>query len=127
MMAEGANVSQHALKMKGYIDHLERLGFLVSTELATDLILNSLPSSYDLFLLKYNMNNLEKSISELHGMLKTVEKSLGSKPKQVLMIKEGGVQKKRHAKGMRKAVMITAKPAKIPKDEVCFQCGGTGH
>ena len=29
-MAEGASVSPHVLKMKGYIDHLERLGFPMS-------------------------------------------------------------------------------------------------
>ena len=48
-MAEGASVSTYVLKMKGYIDHLDRLGFPLSLELATDLILNSLPDSYDQF------------------------------------------------------------------------------
>ena len=65
-MAEGASVSTHVLKMKGYIDHLDRLGFPLSLELATDLILNSLPDSYDQFVMNYNMNNMEKSIAELH-------------------------------------------------------------
>ena len=45
-MVEGASVSAHVLKMKGYIKHLDRLGFPLSQELATDLILNSLPDSY---------------------------------------------------------------------------------
>ena len=39
-MAEGASVSTHVLRMKGYIDHLCRLGFPIAPELATDLILN---------------------------------------------------------------------------------------
>ncbi|KAI9092970.1 hypothetical protein K1719_027493 [Acacia pycnantha] len=62
--------------MKGYIDHLERLGFLMSQELAKDMILNSLPGSYDNFIMDYNMNNMKESISELHGMLKTAKLSL---------------------------------------------------
>ena len=86
-MAEGANVSNHVLKMKSYIDHLSRLGFPISQELATDLILNSLPSSYHQFVMNYNMNNMETTVSELHSMLKTAEKSVVSKPNQVLMIR----------------------------------------
>ena len=72
-MVEGGSVSAHVLKMKGYIDHLERLGFPISPELVTDLILNLLPDSYDQFVMNYNMNNMDKSISELHAMLKTAE------------------------------------------------------
>ena len=66
-------MSAHVLKMKGYIDHLGRLGFPISQELATNLILNSLADSYDQFVMNYNMNNIDKSISELHSMLKTAE------------------------------------------------------
>ena len=62
--------------MKGYIDQLERLGFPISQELATDFILNSLTSSFDSFFLNYNMNSMEKTIMELHGMLKTAESNM---------------------------------------------------
>ena len=69
-------MSAHVLKMKGYIDHLERLGFPISPELATDLILNSLLDSYDQFVINYNMNNMEKSISKLHAMLKIAKQNI---------------------------------------------------
>ena len=46
-MVEGGSVSAYVLNMKGYIDHLERLEFPISPELAIDLILNSLLDSYD--------------------------------------------------------------------------------
>ena len=72
-MAEGASVSAHVLKMKGYIEHLDWLGFPLSQELATDLILNSLPDSYGQFVMNYNMNEMDKSMSELQMMLKTAE------------------------------------------------------
>ena len=75
-MAAGSSVSVHVLKMKGYIDQLESLGFLISQELATYFILNSLTSSFDSFLMNYNMNNMEKTIMELHGMLKTAESNM---------------------------------------------------
>ena len=85
-MAEGASVSAHVLKMKGYIEHLDRLGFPLSQELATDLILNSLPDSYGQFFMNYNMNEMDKSISELHTMLKTAEQNIKSKPGHGLMV-----------------------------------------
>ena len=107
-MAEGASVSPHVFNMKGYIDHLERLGFPMSQELATDVILNSLPGSYDNFVMDYNMNNMEESIFELHGMLKIVELSLKKRPSTVLSVpKQRGMKRK-------------AKKAKPPKDRVCF-------
>ena len=64
-MTAGNSVSVHVLKMKGYIDQLECLGFPISQELATDFILNSLTSSFDSFVLNYNMNNMEKTVMEL--------------------------------------------------------------
>ena len=46
-MAPGSSVSTHVLKMKSYIDKLEKLGSPVTREMATDLIIGSLPPSYD--------------------------------------------------------------------------------
>jgi len=40
-MAKGTSVSTHVMKIKGHLDHLERLGHPVSLQLATDMILNS--------------------------------------------------------------------------------------
>nr|KAJ0200798.1 hypothetical protein LSAT_V11C600316020 [Lactuca sativa] len=60
--------------MKSYMDQLERLGSPYPQDLAIDIILNYLPKSYNVFIMKYNMNGWEKPISELHGMVKTAEK-----------------------------------------------------
>ena len=94
-MAEGASVSAHVLKMKGYIEHLDRLGFPLNQELTTDLILNSLPASYSHFVMNFNMNEMEKSILELHLMLKTAKQNIKSKPGHVLMVKKGKSFKKK--------------------------------
>ena len=92
-MQEGSSVSAHVLKMKGYIDHLERLESPLSDQLAGDIILNSLPKSYDQFIMNYNMNGWEKTIAELHQMLKTAEVNIPSKTAPILMVRNGGVKK----------------------------------
>ncbi|KAJ8763814.1 hypothetical protein K2173_003596 [Erythroxylum novogranatense] len=97
-MTPGTPVSAHVLKMKSYIHHLEKLGAPVSQELATDLILASLTDEYDQFILNYNMHNMEKSIDELHGMLKTAEENLKGKVKttnEVLVVQKGKAFKKK--------------------------------
>ena len=88
-MEETGNVSTHVLKMKSYLDHLERLG----PPYPLDLILNSLPKSYDTFIMNYNINGWDKSISGLQLMLKTAEKNIPRKSSQVIMIREGQIKK----------------------------------
>ncbi|KAJ9547812.1 hypothetical protein OSB04_020355 [Centaurea solstitialis] len=137
MMTEGSSVSTHVLKMKGYVDRLTRLGYPLGQELATDLVLNSLSKSYDQFVLNYNMNGLEKTLTELHGMLKTTERNMNSKldsskSKQVLMIKpKSGVVKKKRAVTKGKAKVGSSNKGKgkgkIPDDAVCFNCNQKGH
>jgi len=144
-MDDSQSVSSYVLKMKSHIDRLERLNCPVSKELATDLILNGLTKRFETFVMNYNMNGWDKSIGELHGMLKTAEASMGKKVSPVLMINEGG--KKRHqpdpkanvakgkgrikGKGKGKAKVEPSKPkAKKPKvaeNDPCFGCGEIGH
>ncbi|KAJ9565534.1 hypothetical protein OSB04_001500 [Centaurea solstitialis] len=95
-MVKGTSVSDHVMKMKRHLDHLERLGHPVPLQLATDTILNSLSEDYRPFVVNYNMNNMEKSIAELHSILKTAELNMGNKnkTKDVLMVRDGGVKKK---------------------------------
>ena len=69
-MTPGTSISAHVLKMKGLINQLDKLGAPISHELAIDLILGSLPESYDQFVMNYKMHHMEKSIAELHGMLR---------------------------------------------------------
>src|SRR4051812_31994409 len=62
--------------MVGYVQSLERLGYPISEEFATDIILNSLPSAYGKFILNYHMHGMDKKLTELHGMLKQAEVDL---------------------------------------------------
>jgi len=72
-LAEGAAVGPHVIKMVGYTQRLEKLGFPIGPELATDFILASLPPSYGNFISNYHMHGAEKGLNELCGMLKTAE------------------------------------------------------
>nr|GEY73184.1 hypothetical protein [Tanacetum cinerariifolium] len=129
--------------MKGYVDQLERLGYMLPQDLIVGLILNGLTKDFTGFVGNYNMNNMGKTIGELHAMLIEYEKGLPKKAKtpQVMMIKGGKIQKankkslkakgkgKANGKGKDKQVYIlkpkNPKPAakKHPaKDDTCHHC-----
>ena len=85
-LAEGSPVSPHVIKMIGYIESLERLGSPLNADLAIDVILQSLPLSYKQFIMNFHMNSMEKTLSELHGMLKTAEESIKQNVDPVMMV-----------------------------------------
>ncbi|KAJ9543742.1 LOW QUALITY PROTEIN: hypothetical protein OSB04_023449 [Centaurea solstitialis] len=149
-MIKGTSVSDHVMKMKRHLDHLERLGHPVPLQLATDTILNSLSEDYRPFVVNYNMNNMEKSIAELQSMLKTAELNMGTKnkTKDVLMVRDEGVKKKHghtstsngkgpvqavqsapkvHSKGKGKGKGKKVKPNKARTENRCFTCNEVGH
>ncbi|KAJ9558161.1 hypothetical protein OSB04_012775 [Centaurea solstitialis] len=113
-------------------------------------ILNSLSDDYKQFVMNFNMNNMERSIAELHSMLKTAEQSMGTgtKTKDVLMVRDGGVKKKRgqrntskgkdqvqvnqsvpkavdNRKGKGKGKKVKVNKAKT--ENRCFRCHEVGH
>nr|GEZ52544.1 zinc finger, CCHC-type [Tanacetum cinerariifolium]GEZ63270.1 zinc finger, CCHC-type [Tanacetum cinerariifolium] len=73
---EGQSVSSYVLKMKGYIDNLERLGHPVTLGLGVSLILIGLRNEYDGCVQNYNMHRMGKTVNELHAMLKLYEQTL---------------------------------------------------
>ena len=131
-MAEGTPVGTHVLKMIGYIESLSKLGFPLSQELATDVILQSLPDSYSQFVVNFNMNEFDKTLPQLLSMLRTAEGNMqqpGSK--QVLMVRNNKGKRKEHPKdkikGKRHQATHVAKQVGKPRESQCFQCGKTGH
>ncbi|KAK8573042.1 hypothetical protein V6N12_029080 [Hibiscus sabdariffa] len=88
-MSEGSPVGAHVIKMMGYIQALEKLGFPLNNELAIDVVLQSLPDSFNQFVLNFNMNEINKTLPQLLGMLRTAEGNMkkgGSK--SILMVRE---------------------------------------
>ncbi|GJS71648.1 retrotransposon protein, putative, ty1-copia subclass [Tanacetum coccineum] len=148
---EGQSVSSYVLKMKGYIDNLERLGHPVSFGLAVSLILIGLRKEFDGFVQNYNMHSLGKTVNELHAMLKLHKQTLPKNNAPALhAIRTGKVQKgnnkhKKHQpqmtargqnQGNGKNKLAYAPKPKIPpppkredpaKDSICHECGETGH
>ncbi|KAL0349800.1 UNVERIFIED_CONTAM: hypothetical protein Sradi_4129200 [Sesamum radiatum] len=68
-MAERSFVQGHGVKMLPLVGKLEDLKAGLDNDTYIDVILQSLPPFYDLFIINYNMDGLEKSIHELINML----------------------------------------------------------
>ncbi|KAL0283041.1 UNVERIFIED_CONTAM: hypothetical protein Sangu_2915900 [Sesamum angustifolium] len=81
-MIEGSSVQEHGVMMLSLVKKLKDLQAGLENETSVDMILQSLPPSYDQFIINYNMNGLEKSLHELVNMLvqyeATIEKSAPS-------------------------------------------------
>ncbi|KAL2492022.1 Uncharacterized protein Adt_27650 [Abeliophyllum distichum] len=86
MMTEGSSVSAHVLKMIGYIEKIDQLGYAMDHELSIDLILQSLPDSFSQFIMNFNMNKIQCTLPELLNMLKTVEPNINKGNGQILAI-----------------------------------------
>ncbi|KAK8500693.1 hypothetical protein V6N12_005715 [Hibiscus sabdariffa] len=133
-MSEGSPVGAHVIKMMGYIQTLEKLGFALNDELAIDVVLQSLSNSFNQFVLNFNMNEINKTLPQLHGMLRTAESNMkkgGSK--SILMVREvkGKGKKVAKSKGIGKT-KPKGKEALKPKggaskEGKCFHCGKIGH
>ncbi|GJX09298.1 hypothetical protein Tco_0199157 [Tanacetum coccineum] len=92
---EGKSVAAYILQMKGYVDQLECLGYVLPQDLTIGLILNRLTKDFAGFVRNYNMHNMGKTIGELHTMIIKYEMGLPKKAEtpQVMMIKGGKIQK----------------------------------
>nr|GEV40262.1 retrotransposon protein, putative, Ty1-copia subclass [Tanacetum cinerariifolium] len=65
--------------MKGYIDQLECIGYVLPQDLTVGPILNGLTKDFARFMRNYNMHNMGKTIDELHAMLIEYENGLPKK------------------------------------------------
>nr|GEZ30678.1 hypothetical protein [Tanacetum cinerariifolium] len=134
--------------IKGYVDQLERLGYVLPQDLIVGLILNGLTKDFAGFVRNYNMHNIGKTIGELDAMLIEYEKGLLKKAEtpQVMMIKSGKIQKankkslkakgkgKANGKGKDKQVYIPKPKNPKPsakehpaKDDTYHHCKEVGH
>jgi hypothetical protein len=134
-MAEGSSVSQHMIKMVGYAQRLEKLGFPISKELGTDMVLASLPPSFGPFIMNYNMNGMDKTMTELHGMLKSAEEGLKKDAKHVMLVNKTTSFKKKAKPGKKGKAKVSdgisapkpAPSASSAAEAECFFCKEKGH
>ncbi|KAK4382714.1 hypothetical protein Sango_2845300 [Sesamum angolense] len=119
-MTEGSSVQEHGVKMLSLVEKLEDLKAGLENDTYIDVILQSLPLSYNQFIVNFNMNELEKSINELINMLvqyeATIKKSVPSVLiREVSTFKAKGKRderwKRKKGKGKAKTIVV-AKDAK---------------
>ncbi|XP_074556263.1 uncharacterized protein LOC141812121 [Curcuma longa] len=72
-MKEGTPVREHILKMMAHLNEIEVLGGEIDGETQVDIILQTLPKSFEQFRLNYNMNKRLYSLAELLTELKATE------------------------------------------------------
>ncbi|VFQ65922.1 unnamed protein product [Cuscuta campestris] len=118
---------------------LEKLGFELRNELATDLILQSLPELYKQFVVNYEMHELDKPLPELLKMLQTAEESLTKGKGNSVLLVQGGKGNKKFKKAKKngpkgkgntepKSNSSKLKPkCGVAKDSICHYCGEVGH
>ena len=128
------SISEHILKMSGYHNHLTQLGVNLPYHSVIDRVLQSLPPSYKGFVMNYNMQGMNTTITELFAMLKAAEVEI-KKEHQVLMVnkttsfkKKGKGKKGNFKKNDKQVVAQVKKPKSGCKPETeCFYYKGTGH
>ena len=139
-MAEGTSVNLHMLKMMGYLEKLEKLKAPIPGDIAEDIILGSLPSSYKDFVMHLHMREKAPTLDEIHQSLKQAEVDLnkGKGERNVLAISQeskkisknkGKKGTKTPAKGKGKGVaqVSTSKSRKPTPQTECFYCHELGH
>jgi hypothetical protein len=137
-LVEGSLVSSRMIKIMGYTETLTKLGCEIKDDLATDMILQPLPMSYESFIMNFHMNDMEKTMAGLYEMLKSAEDSIKKNPNHVMMVQKEKKKRKRwtppKGKGKEKIFdePLSSKPKTKGKsdpstDEECFHYYKKGH
>ena len=108
-MAEGTPVQDHVLKMISHLNELEILGPEVDGETQVDIVLMSLPESFNNFRLTYNMSKSNYSLAKLLKELQAAEGIIGHKRSLHVMQKCSSSSAKK-GKGKKKVPEWDAKP-----------------
>ncbi|KAL0303763.1 UNVERIFIED_CONTAM: hypothetical protein Sradi_6244400 [Sesamum radiatum] len=86
-MIEGSLLQKHNIKMLSLVEKLKGVKVSLENDTYIDVILQSLPPSYDPFFINLNMSGLIKSIHELINILVQFEKT-SRKLKPAVMLAE---------------------------------------
>ncbi|KAH0661120.1 hypothetical protein KY284_026051 [Solanum tuberosum] len=130
-MVEGTPVRDHVLKMIGLLNELEVLGAGIDNDSQVEMILQSLPDSFQQFCLNYNMNKMSLSLAQLLNELQAAETLVKKAPsmelnaEKVSTSKPQGGQKKKKA---HKAKTFAPPTGGVKKSKgKCFHCKMPGH
>ncbi|KAH0636576.1 hypothetical protein KY290_037001 [Solanum tuberosum] len=133
-MAEGSSVREHVLKLMNYLNELEILGAEIDNESQVEMILQTLPDSFQQFRLNYNMNKMDMSLAKLLNELQAAETIIKQQAPAAFLVDQAGLsssipaklQKKK--KKPRKAVIPGGAKDGVAKPKgKCFHCKQPGH
>ena len=138
-MAEGTPVQDHMLKMDSS-NELDILGAAIDAESQIDIILESLPNSFNNFKVNYNMNKTNLTLAKLSSQLVATEGIMKKKP-TALMTEKSVAKSKPKGKGRKGKKKSGSKGPKAVKGasggvekaegvgtkEKCFHCGVIGQ
>ena len=124
-MTEGTPVRDHASKMIYWMDQLALHGGGLDTESNVDILLNSLPKSYESFRLNVVMTKKKYTLNELLNDLVTAEGVMGKSTQAYSTIKKSSIPPKG---GKKKKTSKDGKKEEGSKSKgKCFKCGKKGH
>ena len=135
-MVEGSSVREHILKMISLLNELEILGANIDKESQVEMVLQTLPDSFQQFRLNYNMNKMDLSLAKLLNELQAAETIIKQQapPSMAFVVdknassssKPANAQKKK--KKVRKAVGPGGPKGGVAKPKgKCFHCKQPGH
>nr|XP_009620696.1 uncharacterized protein LOC104112466 [Nicotiana tomentosiformis] len=103
-MDEGSSVKDHVLKIMGLLNELEVLGAVIDTESQVDMVLQTLPDSFQQFRLNYNMNKMDLSLAKLLNEMQAAESIIKQQALVVaLNVEKASVSKSKGGKKKKKA------------------------
>ncbi|KAL9230639.1 hypothetical protein vseg_005966 [Gypsophila vaccaria] len=142
-LQRGQAVSPHVLGMIENVEKLDSLGCKIERSIVVDRILHSLHDGFTQFRVNYNMNDMQKSLHELHSQLVQAEKDLnlsGNSKRDVLVIQSKGKGKAKASLNVKRPQFkkkAQPKPRSGPgesssskskgADVECHHCHKTGH
>jgi len=126
-MSGNANVGLHVLNMISLIEQLEKLDCKLEMELSHNLIMQSLPNSFSLFIVNFNMNKMDCELHDMSNLLVDYQNQVDSgknqgsvlvvgrsnkkmgkgkyKPRKKPFAAKGGVTQPKHKKGDVKVML----------------------
>nr|XP_016489146.1 PREDICTED: uncharacterized protein LOC107809068 [Nicotiana tabacum] len=112
-IVEGSSVRDHVLKMMSLLNELEVLGANIDKDTQVEMILQTLPDSFQQFRLNYNMNKMDLSLAKLLNELQSTETIIKQQAPPVALNFEAcsssnprGGQKKKKAKNRLLVVQL---------------------
>ncbi|KAL4324674.1 hypothetical protein GQ457_11G025050 [Hibiscus cannabinus] len=101
--------------MMGYIQTLEKLGFALNNELVIDIILQSLSDSFKQFILNFNMNDIDNTLPQLLGMLRTAKSKLKKNGSSSIQIVRVAKERERKGQSLKETALVFLEEVKKAK------------